>query len=73
METKVTKISGDTFEGLDGHKGYFLTFTADEKEQKATVTNDETSLSDNLRVGHSGTLEDAEDMRDEKIGGVSTD
>ena len=39
METKVTKISGDTFEGLDGHKGYFLTFTADEKEQKATVTN----------------------------------
>ena len=44
METRVTKISGDTFEGLDGHKGYFLTFTADEKEQKATVTNITDSL-----------------------------
>ena len=42
METKVTEISGDTFEGLDGHKGYFLTFIADEKEQKATITNHQT-------------------------------
>ena len=35
----MTQISGDTYEGLDGHKGYFLTFTAEGKSQKATVTN----------------------------------
>ena len=39
IQSPVTKISGDTYEGLDGHKGYVLTFTAEGKEQKATVTN----------------------------------
>jgi len=37
----VTQISGDSYEGLDGHKGYVLTFTANGKSQKATVTNDD--------------------------------
>lgn len=35
----MTQISGDSYEGLDGHKGYVLRFTADGKGQKATVTN----------------------------------
>ena len=39
IQSPVTKISGDTYEGLDGHKGYVLTFTAEGKSQKATVTN----------------------------------
>ena len=39
LQTPVTQISGDSYEGLDGHKGYVLTFTAEGKSQKATVTN----------------------------------
>ena len=39
LQTPVTQISGDSYEGLDGHKGYVLTFTANGKSQKATVTN----------------------------------
>lgn len=34
LQTPVTQISGDSYEGLDGHKGYVLTFTANGKSQK---------------------------------------
>ena len=39
IQSPVTKISGDSYEGLSGHKGYVVTFTAEGKEQKATITN----------------------------------
>ena len=50
LQTPVTQISGDTYEGLDGHKGYVLTFTANGTSQKATVTNTMTTTEKDLDI-----------------------
>ena len=48
LPTPISNASGKTFEGIDGNRGYLLSFVHEGEEKQVTITNDVATLESGL-------------------------